>query len=209
MDAILGVVIMRILSMAAFAIMLSLSGMAQAAETLLWSGIIPDGVDGSPPTISHYFAEQPGDLFYLRTDGEIVGIPVVKLEIDEIDRFYTGKDGSIVLLPDIYNAPLKFAAPWIIPIEDGFLIHLYGFRDAVTTQAVCCYPGDDDPFFYRLQQTYVQNIRVTAFFTDESAGKSFTLTYGGTATPEPATWALMITGFGMVGSALRRRRAIA
>lgn len=27
--------------------------------------------------------------------------------------------------------------------------------------------------------------------------------------PEPATWALMITGFGLVGSALRRRRLIA
>jgi hypothetical protein len=31
----------------------------------------------------------------------------------------------------------------------------------------------------------------------------------GGAVPEPATWALMITGFGMAGSALRRRRAVA
>lgn len=29
------------------------------------------------------------------------------------------------------------------------------------------------------------------------------------AVPEPATWALMITGFGLAGSALRRRRALA
>jgi hypothetical protein len=27
--------------------------------------------------------------------------------------------------------------------------------------------------------------------------------------PEPATWAMMIGGFGLVGGALRRRRAIA
>jgi hypothetical protein len=30
-----------------------------------------------------------------------------------------------------------------------------------------------------------------------------------TAVPEPATWAMMITGFGLAGAALRRRRALA
>ncbi|MDE2619485.1 MAG: PEPxxWA-CTERM sorting domain-containing protein, partial [Sphingomonadales bacterium] len=29
------------------------------------------------------------------------------------------------------------------------------------------------------------------------------------AVPEPATWALMMAGFGLVGAALRRRKAIA
>ena len=32
---------------------------------------------------------------------------------------------------------------------------------------------------------------------------------GGAAVPEPASWALMIGGFGMAGAALRRRRAVA
>ena len=31
---------------------------------------------------------------------------------------------------------------------------------------------------------------------------------GGSAVPEPATWAMMITGFGLAGAAIRRRRAI-
>ena len=30
-----------------------------------------------------------------------------------------------------------------------------------------------------------------------------------TAAPEPATWALMISGFGLAGAGLRRRRAVA
>ncbi|MBP6878970.1 MAG: PEP-CTERM sorting domain-containing protein [Phenylobacterium sp.] len=35
------------------------------------------------------------------------------------------------------------------------------------------------------------------------------VTYGvGSAVPEPATWAMMITGFGLAGSALRRRRSL-
>ena len=33
--------------------------------------------------------------------------------------------------------------------------------------------------------------------------------FDGTAVPEPATWAMMIGGFGMVGAALRRRRVVA
>jgi hypothetical protein len=35
---------------------------------------------------------------------------------------------------------------------------------------------------------------------------TFTLVRGGSAVPEPATWAMMISGFGMAGVALRRRR---
>ncbi len=31
----------------------------------------------------------------------------------------------------------------------------------------------------------------------------------GAAVPEPATWAMMIAGFGLAGSALRRRQRVA
>lgn len=36
-------------------------------------------------------------------------------------------------------------------------------------------------------------------------GKAFILPGGGPAVPEPATWALLILGFGLVGAAMRRR----
>ena len=52
----------------------------------------------------------------------------------------------------------------------------------------------------------------SAYVNDRLAGDRFT-TYAfredGSATPEPAGWALMIGGFGLVGAALRRRRVAA
>lgn len=47
-----------------------------------------------------------------------------------------------------------------------------------------------------------------AFRIDGLAGTA-DLSAGGGGVPEPATWALMISGFGMAGTALRRRRAVA
>ena len=42
-----------------------------------------------------------------------------------------------------------------------------------------------------------------------SVKAKFTLESLPSAVPEPATWAMMITGFGMAGTAIRRRRSIA
>jgi hypothetical protein len=45
---------------------------------------------------------------------------------------------------------------------------------------------------------------------DFSAGVTFdNVTLGSGAVPEPASWALMIAGFGLVGAAMRRRQTIA
>jgi hypothetical protein len=35
------------------------------------------------------------------------------------------------------------------------------------------------------------------------------ITPGGGAVPEPATWAMLLAGFGLVGVSARRRRALA
>jgi hypothetical protein len=47
-------------------------------------------------------------------------------------------------------------------------------------------------------------ISATAFGKSESASPTITLT--GVGVPEPATWAMMILGFGGVGAVMRQRR---
>jgi hypothetical protein len=52
----------------------------------------------------------------------------------------------------------------------------------------------------------------TFFFelkTNGGTGDSLGVTSISAAVPEPASWALMITGFGLVGGALRSRRKVA
>jgi len=53
-------------------------------------------------------------------------------------------------------------------------------------------------------------VRSVTFSTTDPQGFSFDdFTFGATTVPEPAAWALLIAGFGLVGGDLRRRRALA
>lgn len=78
---------------------------------------------------------------------------------------------------------------------DVTTISIFGRTDS------CC--GFRDNYIYTLFNGATQvgtgtlDARATAFATANLAG----------AVPEPASWALMIGGFGMVGGALRRRKA--
>ena len=51
-----------------------------------------------------------------------------------------------------------------------------------------------------------QTINVTGT-SGENASYAGTLAFAATAVPEPATWAMMMGGFGLVGGAMRRRKA--
>lgn len=45
-------------------------------------------------------------------------------------------------------------------------------------------------------------------YYNDSTGLNLTLSNGAPSVPEPASWALLITGFGLTGAAMRRRRSV-
>jgi len=92
---------------------------------------------------------------------------------------------------------------------------LFSFFDGLntTTQTVTLdtLPGLQT---FTFNKTGLVSLSFKAVTTNEVQTDNFVLnapggTVGGTGVPEPATWALMLAGFGLAGSALRRRRAVA
>ena len=65
-------------------------------------------------------------------------------------------------------------------------------------------------FFLNQGQLYFVNVFFTGAAPTSFTGKWITTFTGGggPGVPEPASWALMISGFGLAGAALRRRRSL-
>jgi hypothetical protein len=61
-------------------------------------------------------------------------------------------------------------------------------------------PAFGNPSFGNLNAITTRSYNTPAFFFDANLGG---------AVPEPATWAMLITGFGLVGGAMRRRSKVA
>ena len=86
---------------------------------------------------------------------------------------------------------------------------LFTFFDGLntTSQTVTI---DANPGFqtFTFNRTGLLSVSFVATTTNEVQTDNFVLDASGpAAVPEPATWALMLSGFGLAGSALRRRRA--
>lgn len=68
-------------------------------------------------------------------------------------------------------------------------------------------PGSDDSFEFRKLKQFISAGEQTIVVKGTSGGNgSYSGTLAFTAVPEPATWAMMVGGFGLVGGAMRRRR---
>ncbi len=91
------------------------------------------------------------------------------------------------------------------PTADGFWV----YQADIGTVTLPSNSGADDSFLLTLDQSLGLGSYVTAFINQNgsfgaTANSGAILENGGV--PEPATWAMMVIGFGAAGFALRRRR---
>ena len=65
---------------------------------------------------------------------------------------------------------------------------------------------------WSLDSTYVDAgrhaLKVTGYYGSKGGSYAGTFNFGAGAVPEPAAWAMMIAGFGLVGAAMRRRTKV-
>jgi hypothetical protein len=87
------------------------------------------------------------------------------------------------------------------PIDHGFTLNYYANS--------MCLPMAEGSFCHELKSIDVMYV---SGYVSSDQPFSYDVTFGDAAprgVPEPATWAMMILGFGLVGGALRRRAAVA
>jgi hypothetical protein len=193
---------------AALAIMLATSSMAAQAATYIvtltgtvtsqaGSGTIPDIAIGDTVTMNGRFnsdhiyddgTQRFGTVYGLPTSGdEFWKVTLNDITWKSVDDFL---DGS----PYAFNADGKpLQAPFFELLPNGKIGTPVGFLEPVdgTTPVFDLNKGEISPPNFGSEPTYG--------VTWDLAGSSFA------QVPEPATWAMTLVGFGLIGTAARRR----
>lgn len=169
---------------------------------------LPDGPQILPVRNGITFATLPGayDLYILSASGGTNPLPSSRtLSADNNEAFRIGLSGGVTFTAfglNIYTN--RFSPPTVsLYAADNSLIsattltqgaNTYGFFGAVSSVpiAYATYIADRGG----TENTAIDNVQIGA--ASASIG----------AVPEPASWALLVTGFGVVGAAARRRRAM-
>ncbi len=159
------------------------------------NGDVPGVTKSLSPSFQYGTVDVPDDrlLIHPAADGSILSVLFrasesrdyyMNLSANVQDRFPTGVNVGYIILSSITGKQLYFfdqinaANP-----ETGIAV------------AISLGAGDYAGFVFDSAGSYF----------NDSVGVSFTV---GSYAPEPATWAMMIGGFGMVGGAMRRRRSV-
>ena len=190
---------------------LAAAGAAQAAVTVTFSG-----ADTPLPTGQHLVWDFDGlqgagyDLtlngpagIYNGADGLVSGVAAPPPGTTSKYLSVLGGGSAVLTTPEISALSIYMGSP-----DDFNKIRFNfaggGFEELTGAALSAGAFGGDQSVGRRM--TYSFNGQKVTSVEFSSSGNSFEFDNISTAVPEPATWAMMITGFGLAGSAIRRRR---
>jgi hypothetical protein len=221
---------MRIVKLAALAAGLSLAaGAAQASVTLTFTGVVNAGSDGAGlfGTAGASLVGQAYTTVYVIDDSNLGSYP---------NAYYAAEGGVGRALPSpIISAAMTINGTTVDVGGDFYgyysASNAIGHYNGLYYQTLSSYAigvPNTQYVYNRCEDSRTTTIVARTcttysdgFFKLGDGGATFgnltatgattsdPVAFGVTYVPEPATWAMMIAGFGMIGGALRRRREVA
>lgn len=217
---------MKILTVAAFAAAAAIAAPAAAATVTYNSAPAAGFLYGSGNNYS------PANAAVL--SGGANGVDEIALRFHQTGQVAPASDGAGVYSFALGTTPISYDfsidfAPGVQALQSNTLITVTNVGTGQTASYNPFFPGNDNyvdavagvyqnsarlNFNFLLGAGFTPNVDSTYSVILNSNGNSLTvfarLGAGATgAVPEPATWAMMILGFGLVGFALRRREKVA
>ena len=192
---------MRVLLGALTVLWFGLAGVANAA--VLWSGVV-----GSDAFLAHMITEPRGGTYEFRTTGQLVSADAFA---QMLYRSYGGSlDGEQSWGSTAYGTfglPPTVPPLSIMPLHDGIRVQFYTPPSTAIVSPTECYLNKEHCGYYH-NYDYLAVLELNVLFAPGQGGETYTLTrISSAAVPEPAAWAMLVAGFGLIGSAVRLRAA--
>jgi hypothetical protein len=198
----------RLLTLAAAVSAVALAGAAHAS-TAFNGDYTLTAINSSDPGLKVFATDLPGAINLNLNVGQTQTVALFNLWTDE---------GSVELKDDIFAKPISVLFNFTVPTAFSGAVEgdTFGIWGVVQSGKVV-WDGPVNLHFGNggVLQVSLNNATFNTglFGLDEGPAEGATISGGfkliSDAVPEPATWAMMITGFGLAGASIRRRRATA
>lgn len=146
-----------------------------------------------------------GDVTFQSTNNLIVGTGLYGTPRNTIaNNYWTPLPGTIAGTHDLFGFNLTFSGTGAVDVVLGTNLGSYTFSNVSAPYQAFAFQGfkaDAGEYFTNFSINALNGSGNLVMTTDYKLG-----TAGPGAVPEPATWAMMIGGFGMVGGTMRYRR---